>query len=129
MPELRGSERLVRQVVSNVLSNAIKFTPDAGEVTLSLHWRPGTDLTLRIADTGIGMSKEEIARALSPFGQADNSLSRVNQGTGLGLPLAKAMIGLHGGEMVIASEPGQGTRVALVFPAERLIEPVRQAIA
>lgn len=113
--ELLAVERVMRQIVLNILSNAVKFTPAGGTVRVSLDLSDD-GLALRIADTGIGMSAEDIKVALTPFGQVDNALSRAHAGTGLGLPLAKAMMELAGGRLAIKSAPGRGTTVSMIFP-------------
>jgi signal transduction histidine kinase len=118
--ELLGVERMVRQIVLNILSNAVKFTPGDGSVRLSLDLSDN-GLAVRIADTGIGMSAEDIKVALTPFGQVDNALSRAHAGTGLGLPLAKAMMELAGGQLAIKSAPGRGTTVSMIFPGNRMM--------
>ncbi|HYM31962.1 MAG TPA: HAMP domain-containing sensor histidine kinase [Candidatus Cybelea sp.] len=117
---LTAVERMVRQVLINVLSNAVKFTPSGGAVQVNLAWREGGDLAIRVADTGVGMSADEIKVALMPFGQVANAFSRRHAGTGLGLPLAKAMMELHGGRLAIRSAPREGTTVSLIFPASRV---------
>lgn len=117
---LVGVERMVRQILVNVLSNAVKFTDAGGAVSLSALLRSNGSFVISISDTGIGMSPEEVKLALTPFGQADSSLSRNHAGTGLGLPLAKAMMELHEGRLLVRSAPGRGTTVILVFPAKRV---------
>jgi signal transduction histidine kinase len=106
----------LRQVFENVLSNAIKFTPPGGSVDIRAE-QNDVAWTIIIRDTGIGMTSDEILVALVPFGQVDNRLERRYEGIGLGLPLAKALLDLHGGKLDIESAPGQGTSVRLVFPA------------
>ncbi len=113
--ELLAVERMMRQIVLNILSNAVKFTPAGGTVRMSLDLSDD-GLALQIADTGIGMSAEDIKVALTPFGQVDNALSRQHAGTGLGLPLAKAMLELAGARLAIKSAPGRGTTVSMIFP-------------
>ncbi len=113
-------ERMLRQVVLNVLSNAIKFTPAGGTVDLTLTRNPGGDVVVAVADTGIGMTADEIRIAMMPFGQARNAMTASQAGTGLGLPLARAMIEMHGGRLKIASQPGEGTLVELTLPAARV---------
>ncbi len=114
-------ERMVCQILLNLLSNAVKFTPAGGRVTLSAVRTPEGGLLVAVADTGLGMTPAEIKVALTPFGQIQNAQSRKHAGTGLGLPLAKAMMELHGGALRVASTPGQGTTIALVFPPERVV--------
>jgi two-component system, cell cycle sensor histidine kinase PleC len=106
----------------------VKFTPAGGSVRLSLDLG-SSGLAVRVADTGIGMSAEEIKVALTPFGQVDNPLSRAHAGTGLGLPLAKAMMELAGGHLSIKSAPGRGTTVSMLFPSEAAIPAALPALA
>jgi len=117
---LIGVERMVRQILVNVLSNAVKFTDTGGVVSLTASLRSNGSFVISISDTGIGMSPDDIKLALTPFGQADNSLSRKHASTGLGLPLAKAMMELHKGRLMVRGAPGRGTTIILVFPAERV---------
>lgn len=113
---LYAIERMVRQIFLNILSNAIKYTGAGGTVRVSLECKSNGGLTVTVSDTGIGMNAEEIKIALSPFGQVSSKLSGLNAGTGLGLPLAKAMMELHGGSLTMRSQPNQGTTVILHFP-------------
>jgi two-component system cell cycle sensor histidine kinase PleC len=122
---LQVDERAFRQMLLNLLSNAIKFTPPGGRVTVSAVPAAGGALRVEVADSGIGMSPEHVRIALTPFGQVSVDLNRRYQGTGLGLPLVKSLMELHGGRLEIASALGEGTRVALLFPAQR----VRRAVA
>ena len=124
-PLLRADARRVRQVVLNLLSNAVKFTPRGGEVRVTAS-RRGGELVIVIADTGIGIAAQDIPRALERFGQVDSSLSRKYEGTGLGLPLSKRLMELHGGRLELESVVGAGTTVTASFPGERLVED-RQA--
>ena len=130
VPALFADELRVRQILLNILSNALKFTPDQGTVTLRVRWEAdggshdGTHtggLKLEVADTGIGMRAEDIPIALAKFGQIDSSYCRRYDGTGLGLPLTKRLIELHGGTLEIRSAPGNGTTVIVTFPPERMI--------
>ncbi len=124
-PLLRADERRVRQVLLNLLSNAVKFTPRDGEIRVTTIGGDG-ELGIAIADTGIGIAAEDIPRALERFGQVDSSLSRKYEGTGLGLPLSKRLMELHGGRLEIESVVGVGTIVTAIFPGDRLVED-RQA--
>ena len=101
----------LRQVFLNLLSNAIKFTEPEGAISVAVEPLDSEQVAVTIGDTGIGMAPEEIPIALAPFEQVDNKLARRYQGTGLGLPLAKALIELQGGSLSIASAPGKGTQV------------------
>lgn len=117
---LLAVERMIRQIMINLVGNAIKFTPAGGSVWVSGTCCPDGGYAVMVRDSGIGMTKEEIAKALTPFGQIQNKLTATHNGTGLGLPLAKAMLELHGGRLEIDSLPGLGTRVLLSFPADRI---------
>ena len=119
-PLLWADKRAVKQILINLLGNAIKFTPQGGEVSLSAQPapNPGEDgmVELSVADTGIGIPAEHIATALAAFGQVDNPLTRAQQGTGLGLPIVKSLVELHGGRFAIESEIGRGTKVIALLP-------------
>jgi signal transduction histidine kinase len=115
----RGDAAKLRQIAFNLLSNALKFTPAEGSVELRLETRTDGGINLIVRDTGIGMAPADIPRALQPFTQLDNSLSRRYEGTGLGLPLTASLIELHGGRLVLQSAIGQGTCATAMFPAER----------
>jgi two-component system cell cycle sensor histidine kinase PleC len=99
----------------------VKFTPSGGEVQVAAALNPGGQVSVSVADTGIGMAADEIPRALQPFGQIDNSLTRPHGGTGLGLPLAKRLVELHGGTLTLDSVPGRGTTVSFTLPPERTL--------
>ena len=117
---LLGDRMRIKQVLLNLLSNAAKFT-QAGTVTLKAEVVDGS-IVIRVKDTGIGMSENDIKTALSPFGQVDGQhLSKRYEGTGLGLPLAEQLMSLHGGRLEIKSEIGVGTTVSMIFPAERTL--------
>ncbi len=118
LPDLRADRRLVRQVLVNILANAVRFTPRAGTVTV--HGFPrGDGLCIEVRDSGIGISPEDIPKALERFSQVDNRLSRKYDGAGLGLPMAKQFMELHGGTLELTSRLGFGTQVCIVFPASR----------
>lgn len=121
LPMLHADERAVKQILFNFLSNAIKFTPKGGRVTVSLSEERDGSFDLVVRDTGIGMSESEIVTALSPFGQVDSKLARVHQGTGLGFPICESLMRLHGGVLRVQSFPGQGTTVTASFPRERVV--------
>jgi two-component system cell cycle sensor histidine kinase PleC len=125
--QLKAVERMVRQIVINLVGNAIKFTPAGGAVFLSGRRRADGAYEIAIRDTGIGMTEKEMAHALMPFGQNDNRFTGKHDGTGLGLPLAKAMLELHGGGLTMSSVPEMGTTVTMIFPAERVT--VRSLVA
>jgi signal transduction histidine kinase len=121
LPPIRGDERKTKQVLLNLITNAVKFTPAGGSITIAASWDAGTGLAVTVADTGIGIPDSDLERVLKPFEQVDSSLSRQHQGTGLGLPLVKAIMELHGGRLELKSELGVGTQVIVVFPPERLL--------
>jgi PAS domain S-box-containing protein len=116
---IADSQKLL-QILLNLLSNAIKFTPSGGRVALRASIDGDGAYRLSVSDTGIGMSAEDQQIALAPFGQVDSSLARRYEGTGLGLPLSKALVELHGGRLEIDSAPDAGTTIHVVLPAERV---------
>ncbi|MBV8535951.1 MAG: PAS-domain containing protein [Alphaproteobacteria bacterium] len=119
LPPLYADDRKLMQILLNLLSNAVKFTPTGGQVTVSATCETKGVLAIRVTDTGVGIAAENLAKALSPFGQIDNLLTREHSGTGLGLPLAKRLTELHGGTFDIESQVGVGTTVTLRFPMNR----------
>jgi signal transduction histidine kinase len=121
--EIVADRTKLKQVLINILNNAVKFTPAEGRVTFAAVANAEKGVVLTVSDTGIGMSAEEIPRALEPFTQLDSALSRTQEGTGLGLPLAKMLAELHGGFLDVRSAPGKGTTVTVRLPAERLVVP------
>jgi len=121
LPALRGDERRIRQVLFNLLSNASKFTPDGGKVSVSASVGASTGLRIRVEDTGVGIRPEDIAIALTPFGQLHDRQARDDSGSGIGLPLAKSLVERHGGKLDLESEPGKGTRVIVRFPPMSLV--------
>lgn len=121
LPNIVGEELSFKQILLNLLSNAIKFTPDGGQITLGYDYQgAGSDLTLSITDTGIGMDNADIPKIFSAFSQLDNTLDRSLSGTGLGLTLAKALIEMHGGHIDIISQKNLGTTVSVIIPARRI---------
>lgn len=121
-PGLRADQRKLRQILLNLVSNSVKFTPRGGTITLAARRGAHGGLELSVCDTGIGIGAEDLPRALTPFGQVDSNLSRRYVGTGLGLPLTKSLVECHGGTMEISSTVGTGTTVTIRFPAERNLE-------
>jgi len=119
LPPLLADELRLRQIVLNLLSNAIKFTPSEGEVSLSAALDANGWLHLVIADTGIGIAPADIPLALAPFGQVNRN-AREQEGTGLGLPLTKELVEMHGGTFSIASTVGTGTTIDIAFPPGRV---------
>jgi PAS domain S-box-containing protein len=121
LPWLRADQRKVKQVLINLLSNAVKFTPDGGKVVVGAKIVSGGDLAIVVRDTGVGINEHDLPRIFAPFVQVDGSLSRRHDGTGLGLPLTKAIVEMHQGVLDIESEIGVGTTVTARFPRERLV--------
>jgi two-component system, cell cycle sensor histidine kinase PleC len=122
LPHLLGDGRRLKQILLNLLSNSVKFTPSGGRVTVTAS--PDVDgFRLSVEDTGIGIAAEDIETALRPFGQIDSRLARKYQGTGLGLPLAQSMAELHGGRLELRSVPGEGTTATLWLPPDRVLDP------
>ena len=119
MPPILADERALKQVLINALSNSIKFTPAGGRIRLRARRDKSGRLHLAIADSGIGIRREDVQKALAPFGQVDNHMTRRHQGTGLGLSIAKALVERHGGRLKLRSRPGRGTVIAATLPAER----------
>lgn len=120
-PRLRGDARRIKQILLNLLSNAVKFSTDGGAVNVTAAVDDRGGLRVVVADTGIGMAPEDIPTALEVFGQVDSRLERRFEGTGLGLPLSASLMALHDGRLDVDSAPGQGTRVTLTFPAQRVL--------
>ena len=127
LPVFWGDAKKLRQVLINLVSNAIKFTPEGGSVTLTAQRTTDGGAAIHVADTGIGIAPENMAVALAPFGQVDGSLARKYDGVGLGLPLSKKLVEMHGGSLDIASVLGKGTTVTVRLPASRF--PIAAAAA
>ncbi|MFN3814668.1 ATP-binding protein [Brevundimonas sp.] len=128
MPEIEADYRALKQVLLNLISNAVKFTPDGGAITVSLALI-GERVRVAVTDTGIGIPPEDLARLAQPFEQVESQHSKTNQGTGLGLALTKSLIEMHHGEMIIESEMGQGTVVSFVLPQRRPVEVAQSEAA
>ncbi len=120
LPTLHADERKLKQILVSLLSNAVKFTDRGGTVTLNAWCRPESGYVFQVADTGIGMALDDIPKALAPFGQIDSDLNRRYEGTGIGLPLTKALVEMHSGSIDVQSKFGVGTTVTIRFPAERI---------
>jgi signal transduction histidine kinase len=121
LPPVIADQRRITQIVLNLMSNAVKFTPVHGAVTISAQTEPTGGITITVADTGIGMNADGVARAMLPFAQINNRLQRAQEGTGLGLPVSRSLAQLHGGDLSIDSLPGKGTIVCLYIPAKRVV--------
>ena len=141
-PDFFVDRRAALQIITNLLSNAVKFTPANGSVHLKVEPADGTKsgakigkdstetpfVAITVRDTGIGIAKADIPKVLAAFGQVDNSLTRKHDGTGLGLPIVKALTEHHGGTLTIDSEPGKGTTVRVTLPAAAMPAPAREAV-
>lgn len=121
IPLLKADERMVRQIVLNLLSNAVKFTPRYGRVVFRTFIAEDSSMVMEVIDNGIGISKSNHEKVLLAFGQVDDDLTHTQKGTGLGLPLSRHLMELHGGQLHLESEIREGTTVRLRFPPERVI--------
>jgi two-component system cell cycle sensor histidine kinase PleC len=122
LPDIEADHRGVKQVLLNLISNAVKFTPEGGAILVAVRMEPGAMVRVTVSDTGIGIAPEDLARLARPFEQVEGQHSKTTQGTGLGLALTKSLIELHGGELTMDSEPGRGTTVAFTLPLRRPAE-------
>jgi len=123
LPEVEADFRALKQVLLNLLSNAVKFTPRGGQIRVlgraGLDGAGATRVRIGVQDTGIGISKADLARLAKPFEQVESQHAKTQQGTGLGLALTKSLIEIHGGVLEMASEPGHGTTVSFVLAARQ----------
>lgn len=120
LPNLWADDIKLRQAITHLLSNAVKFTPRGGSAHIDASLTDNGGLAVTVTDSGIGIAEADIPVALSPFGQISSQLARAYEGAGLGLPLSKMLIELHGGSLRLRSEPGEGTTVTLTLPPERV---------
>lgn len=118
---VRGDAAKLRQVFGNIISNAIKFTPPGGSVIITATNEPGGRTAVRVRDTGVGMTADDITIALAPFSQIDGGPARWRDGAGLGLPIANALTLLHEGQLKISSEPSRGTEVTITLPSAQTL--------
>lgn len=126
LPRLLVDELRFKQILINLLGNAVKFTPPGGEVTVSARVNGKGEYIFEVEDTGIGIAAGDIPKVLEPFGQVHDILTRNHEGSGLGLHLAKSFTELHGGTLKIESTPGEGTAVILTFPKERTVRTAKK---
>ena len=119
-PVCIADTRKIKQILLNLLSNALKFTSEGGSILFECKRSEKGDLVLTIKDTGIGIPEDKLALCFEPFSQIDSTLSRQFEGTGLGLPLARGLAELHGGELFLTSEEGKGTTAHFILPASRV---------
>jgi signal transduction histidine kinase len=122
LPRLRGDERRIIQALSQIVSNAVKFTEEGGCVQIQSGLTPEADLFISVTDTGIGIPEAELERVFEPFTQLDGSLSRRYPGAGLGLFTARAVVTAHGGQLQLTSQPGVGTAARIVLPKSRILD-------
>ena len=122
-PDVRADPRAMKQIVLNLVSNAIKFTPTGGTVTIFARGEKDGALSLGVRDTGIGIAESDHARVFENFGQGRHDVTHAEKGTGLGLPIVKGLTEAHGGKVALESKIGSGTCVTIRLPAERVIAP------
>jgi two-component system, cell cycle sensor histidine kinase PleC len=127
LPMLKGDQAKLRQILLNLIGNALKFTPNGGDISITAKVHGG--IVVEVRDSGIGMRADQIPRALEPFGRAATPLADNTAGAGLGLPICKRLAELHGARFSIDSELGHGTRCTLIFPAERILSEADAAAA
>ena len=129
LPRLRADPSKLGQIVASLISNALKFTGKGGTVVVQVWNDTESGFVIQVSDTGIGIALEDIPKALAPFGQVQSDMNREFEGTGRGLPLAKALVELHSGSFDLQSKPGIGTTVTMRFPAERVVVPDQESQA
>ena len=123
LPRLMADQRAVERILLNLLSNAVKFTPPGGQLRVRAFALDG-DICLAVEDSGIGIEAADLEKVLSPFGRAEQPMVRTQKGTGLGLPIVRSLIEMHGGRLILHSTPGQGTVVTAHFPTGRIVKKV-----
>ena len=121
LPDVVADTRSVKQIALNLLSNAIRYTPSGGQIVVSTGYEPNGNVVIRIRDTGIGMTRKELEQAMKPFGQVGPTPRKRGDGTGLGLPLTKAMVEANRAMFDIVSAPKEGTLVTITFPSQRVL--------
>ncbi|MFM9974879.1 MAG: sensor histidine kinase [Beijerinckiaceae bacterium] len=126
LPRLWADERAVRQIIINLLANSIKFTPQGGEVSIKAGWTANGGQYIAIKDTGPGIPEEELHTVLESFGRGSLAIKTAEQGSGLGLPIVKGLVDIHGGQFHINSKLREGTEVIVIFPAERVMDTLPQ---
>lgn len=119
LPPLLADALRLKQILINLLGNAVKFTPERGRIGIEARPVDPDHVLITVTDTGIGMAPAEVDTALRPFGQIDSTFNKRHEGTGLGLPIAHALTRMHGGDLRIESRKGEGTRVSLILPVAR----------
>lgn len=129
MPVLNADQRAMRQIMLNLLSNAAKFTGEGGNIEVSVCLDDAGDLSISVRDDGIGIPEDKLAEVMEPFGQVDDTNARQHGGTGLGLPITKSLIEMHGGSFALESTVGEGTTAKMTLPGWRLTWPEDKAKA
>jgi two-component system, cell cycle sensor histidine kinase PleC len=124
LPRIWADERAIRQIIINLLANGIKFTPAGGEVVIKVGWTASAGQYVSIKDNGPGIPEDEIATVLETFGRGSAAIKTAEQGTGLGLPIVKALVELHGGQFHLRSKLREGTEVIVTMPSARVIQPM-----
>jgi two-component system cell cycle sensor histidine kinase PleC len=122
LPRLWADERALRQIVLNLLSNAVKFTPPGGEITIKVGWTSSGGQYVAVKDSGPGIPEDELGTVMSSFGRGSLAIKTAEQGSGLGLPIVKGLVDLHGGHFELRSKPREGTEVIVTFPASRVMD-------
>jgi two-component system cell cycle sensor histidine kinase PleC len=121
LPKIWADERAIRQIVLNLLSNAIKFTPHAGTIKIKIRWTASGGQYVAVSDNGPGIPEDETPIVMSPFGRGSLAQKNADEGSGLGLPIARGLASLHGGSFTLRSKPDEGTEVIVIFPPERVM--------
>ncbi|KQP72334.1 sensor histidine kinase [Methylobacterium sp. Leaf112] len=122
LPRLWADERALRQIILNLLSNAVKFTPPGGEITIKVGWTSSGGQYVSVKDSGPGIPEDELGTVMSSFGRGSLAIKTAEQGSGLGLPIVKGLVDLHGGNFLLQSKPREGTEVVVTFPASRVMD-------
>jgi two-component system cell cycle sensor histidine kinase PleC len=128
LPKVMADRRAVRQIWINLLSNAAKFSPRGGEITVRAAYRDTGEIAVSFIDNGPGMPEEEIESALQAFTRGSLAVKKAVDGAGLGLPIVKGLVTMHGGQFELRSKPGQGTEATVVFPLTRVLSGPRAEI-
>jgi two-component system, cell cycle sensor histidine kinase PleC len=122
LPRIWADERSLRQIIINLLANGIKFTPEGGDVTVKVGWTANGGQYIAIKDTGPGIPEDEIPTVMETFGRGSNAIKTAEQGTGLGLPIVKGLVELHGGHFHLRSKLREGTEVIVIMPSARVMQ-------
>jgi signal transduction histidine kinase len=129
IPQLFGDRRALKQILLNLLTNAIKFTPPNGSVNLFARMAPSGEFVFGVKDTGIGIAEDDLIRVFERFGQGRHDVAAIQEGAGLGLPIVKGLVDAHGARVDMESRLGEGTCVTVWFPPERHMPRARTALA